>query len=94
MSALLDKLTRAAEQAAGCKVKHMESSPVVETFNGAIVWEGVVEIFGISKPPPALVYAWAVEGDKGPQYVTVLDKPPVVSAITAVRAWLVSQARK
>lgn len=94
MNALLDKITRAVERTVDGAVTHRESVPVVETFRGQTVWEGVVEVFDVSTPPPTLAYGWAVEGEHEPQYVAVLGKPPVDSPLAAVRVWLVSQARK
>jgi hypothetical protein len=56
MSALLDKITRAVEGPA----THRESVAVVETFRGQTVWEGMVEIFDVAEPPPAVAYGWSV----------------------------------
>ncbi len=95
MSATIrERITRAVESAVEGEVKYRESIPVVETFRGHTVWEGVVEVFDVDSPPPAVAYGWAVEGATEPQYVAVLGTPPVDSPLTAVRAWLVSQARK
>ena len=94
MSALMDKLKTAAEQAKGCKMRHVESVPVVETFRGQVIWEGVVEVFEVPANPVEKIYAWAVEGEKEPQYVTVKYGPPVMNALTAVRVWLVAQSKK
>jgi hypothetical protein len=94
MSELLDKITWAVERTSGCPVSHRESSPVVETFRGQTIWEGVVEVFDVTTPPPATAYGWAVEDASGPQYVAVLGTPPVDSPLAAVRAWLVSQTKK
>jgi hypothetical protein len=84
----------AVERATGSAVKHLESVPVVETFRGQTVWQGVVEVFCVSNPPPDRAYGWAVQGDTEPQYVAVLGTPPIDSPLAAVRAWLVSIARK
>lgn len=84
-------IQRAAERASGHAATLVETVPVVETFRGEIVWEGVVSVFDT---PRCKVYGWAVKSDKGPQFVAVLNEPPVDSTITAVRAWIVSQARK
>ena len=84
----------AVERATGSKVTHLESVPIVETFRGQTVWEGMVEVFSVATPPPARAYGWAVEGAEGPQYVAVLGTPPIDSPLAAVRAWLVSEARK
>ena len=84
----------AAERATGSRVTHFESVPVVETFRGQTVWQGIVEVFTLATPPPERAYAWAVESDSGPQYVAVLGTPPINSPLAAVRAWLVSEMRK
>ncbi len=91
MSELLDKIERAAERTAGMGVIRQETSPIVETFNGAVVGEGIVHTFWSRDDT---VYAWAVEADPEPQYVTVLAKGKINSPLAAVRVWLVSQARK
>jgi hypothetical protein len=84
----------AVERATGGRVVYLESVPVVETFKGRPVWSGIVEVFQVEKPPPDRAYGWQVEDDDGPQYVAVLGTPPIDCAIAAVRAWLVSKARK
>ena len=83
----------AAERATGSRVAHLESVPIVETFRGQMVWQGMVEVFTVATPPPARAYAWAVESENGPQYVAVLGVSPINSPLDAVRAWIVS-ARK
>ena len=94
MSGLLDTITRVVEDTVEGAVTHRESVAVVETFRGQTVWEGMVEVFDVAEPPPAVAYGWAVESDQGPQYVAVKGDPPVTSPLAAVRVWLVSQARK
>lgn len=74
----------------GGKVSHTESAPVVETFRGQTVWQGIVEVFKVEKPPPVLAYGWAVETDSGPDYVAVLGVSPIDSPLAAVRAWIVA----
>ena len=94
MSTTLDKITRAVERTVEGVVTHRESAPVVETFRGQTVWEGIVEVFDVAEPPPAVAYGWAVESDKGTQYVAVIGEPHADSPVAAVRVWLVSQAHK
>jgi hypothetical protein len=92
-----DKIRWAVEKAAECEARHMESIPIIETFRGQIVWEGVVEAFVLlGNPKISNAYGWAVDGakDQEAQYVAVLGLPPVDSALSAVRAWLVTEARK
>lgn len=57
-----------------------------------MIWEGVVTEF-VSLGGKH-VYAWAVEGEKEPQFIAVLDQHPIHSPLAAVRAWIVSQGRK
>jgi hypothetical protein len=83
----------AAERATGSPVSHLESVPVVETFRGEIIWQGMVEVFSVAKPPPEKAYAWAVTAEQEPEYVAVLGVPPINSPIDAVRAWIVSHER-
>lgn len=94
MNDLLETIKRTVEATVGGPVTHRESVAVVETFRGQTVWEGMVEVFDVAAPPPAVAYGWAVESDKGPQYVTVKGEPPADSPLAAVRVWLVSEARK
>ncbi len=94
MNALLETIQRTVEATVEGPVTHRESVAVVETFRGQTVWEGMVEVFDVSQPPPAVVYGWAVESDQGPQYVTVKGEPPADSPLAAVRVWLVSQSKK
>ncbi|MEQ1841650.1 MAG: hypothetical protein ABL994_14680, partial [Verrucomicrobiales bacterium] len=78
----------------GSSVAHLESVPIVETFRGQTIWQGMVEVYSVTKPPPERVYAWAVENGYNPQYVAVLGRPPINSPIDAVRAWIISQGGK
>ena len=94
MSAIYDSIKIAVEATVEGVVTHRESVPVVETFRGQTVWEGVVEVFDVTAPPPAVAYGWAVEGDSGPQYIAVKGVPPADSPLAAVRVWLVSQSKK
>lgn len=87
-------IQKAVERTAGGKVSHVESATVVETFRGKTVWQGIVEVFKVSTPPPTLAYGWAVESDSGPDYVAVLGVPPIDSPLAAVRAWIVSANKR
>jgi hypothetical protein len=85
----------AAGRACGQPVTHLESVPVVETFRGQVMWDGIVEVYAVPTPPPARVYGWTEDGPSGePQYIAILGVPPINSPLDAVRAWLVSQIRK
>jgi hypothetical protein len=82
---------RAAERARNAPVRLFERVPIVETFRGQVVWEGVVSVFDSDA---GRVYAWAVEGETEPQFVAVLDTPPITSPLAAVRAWIISQSKR
>jgi hypothetical protein len=77
----------------GAEAHHIESVPVVEEFDGQIIWDGVVEVFQLKGHPKTdRVYAWLHEQDVGKRrHVTVLHIPPVVSPQTAVKAAIVQE---
>jgi hypothetical protein len=81
-----------------CGAIHRETVPVHEVFQGRTVWQGDVEVFELFNHPKAKrAYGWSHrEGpdDQGERFVTVLEIPPVESAITAVRASIMADARK
>jgi hypothetical protein len=72
--------------------------PVHEVFRGQTVWQGRVEVFSLTGHPKAnKAYAWShLDGadDEGERIVTVLEIPPVVSPVTAVRASIVADSKK
>jgi hypothetical protein len=86
------ELAAAVARTMGTPADYVEFAKVIETFRGQTVWEGIVKTF--EAIGGAQCYAWAVETDKGPQYVTVLRQPPVDTALDAVRAWIASTHRK
>ena len=82
----------------GVESRHIESVPVMETFQRKTVWDGVVEVFELHGHPKApKAYAWSHEVDKqttkGRRHVTVLHIPPVTSPVLAVRAAIVQEFR-
>ena len=81
----------------GVKSTHRGSVPVKEVWQGKTVWDGVVEVFDLHGHPNAnTAYAWLHDtGDpeKPAQHVTVLHVPPVVSPLTAVRAFILQEIR-
>jgi hypothetical protein len=93
----LEELGDVIERLHGAKATHRESVPVKEVFNGETVWDGIVEVFHLEGHPKAnTAYAWLHDtGDpsKPTQHVTVLHVPPVVSPLTAVRAFIIQEFR-
>ena len=79
----------------GCEAKHIETVPVIESFQGKTVWEGEVEVFALSGHHKASRgYAWAYDKATGSEIVAVLELPPVISPKTAVQAAIVGKMRE
>jgi hypothetical protein len=94
MSERIENLRAAIETMHGCKALHERSTPVVEMFGTKKVWEGVVESFALSGHAKAKrCYAWSYHDGGETQYVNVLEIPPVVSPVTAVRAAIVADSK-
>jgi hypothetical protein len=80
-----------------CGAVWLETVPVHEVFRGETVWQGEVEVFDLTGHPKAKrAYGWshkAGKNDSDERFVTVLEIPPVESAITAVRVSLVKEIK-
>ena len=72
--------------------------PIHEVFRGQTVWQGKVEVFDLTGHPKAKrAYGWShLDGknDEEERFVTVLEIPPVESALTAVRVSIVADGKK
>ncbi|MGH7991184.1 MAG: hypothetical protein ACREDS_13465 [Limisphaerales bacterium] len=81
-----------------CVASYVETVPIHEVFRGETVWKGDVEVFYLHGHLKAKrCYGWSHpegEDDKGERFVTVLEIPPVESAVTAVRASIVADSKK
>ncbi len=74
----------------------VQSVPVLETFEGQTVWEGVVCVFDLEGHPTATrAYAWSspIEGSTKRRFFAVLGIPPIMSPLDAVRAAIVAEHR-
>ena len=93
MTPEVKRLRDAIKRLHGCESAHTGSVPVVETFQGRVAWDGVVEVFALTGHSSAdTCYAWSYQQDDGRErYFAVLKMPPVVSPETAVRAAIVSE---
>jgi hypothetical protein len=96
---MMDQIARlqdAIKRLHGCESKHLRSVPVKETFKGATVWDGLVEVFSLTGHPSAKVcHAWIVQEENGAErYVAVLEVPPVYSPAAAVRAEIVAISKR
>ena len=79
----------------GADSTHVESVPVLETFKGQTVWQGVVEVFDLRNHPKAKrAYAWSTGPGDDEKFTAVLKVPPVKDPLTAVRVSIVADAKK
>ena len=80
-----------------CGATWLETVPVHEVFQGKTVWQGEVEVFDLNGHPKAKrAYAWShLDGkhDERTRFVAVLEIPPVVDAVTAVRVQIVKDVK-
>lgn len=93
----LARLQVAVSQLHNCGAVWRESVSVHEVFHGQTVWKGEVEVFDLAGHPKAKrCYGWSHPENSdgtGERFVAVLEIPPVESAVTAVRASIVSDSK-
>ncbi len=88
----IEQLKKIVEQQLNCIARFIEAVTVQETFQGQIVWEGLVFVFALKEHPQATkCYAWSspIEGSTKRRYYAVLHIPPIDSPEKAVRAAIV-----
>jgi hypothetical protein len=89
-------LKQAVEALHQCEANYISSEHVRETFEGTVVWDGAVSLFGVTGHPEAtMCYAWsAQEVESGARVVyAVLRMEPIDSSRDAVRASLALKRR-
>ena len=93
-STALQTIEAAVEQRFGSSPVHVEAVPLLETFEGQIIWEGTVHVFDLEEGERC--YAWGFEDEHTGRLriITVLHKPPVDSPLAAVRAAIVQGPRE
>jgi len=93
----LARVQVAVSQLHNCGAVWRKTVPVCEEFRGEIVWAGDVEVFDLYGHPKAKrAYAWSHgegKNDEGERFVAVLEIPPVVDALTAVRVQIVKDIK-
>src|SRR5580698_7671157 len=91
-------LKETVERLHNCKAVHRNTVRVREKFKGEIVWDGFVEVFELADSQPAArCYAWQHsedDTDTRTRVVTVLERPPVTSPQTAVKAAIVGDFKR
>src|SRR5216684_1738298 len=92
-----EQLKQAVESMHDGSATLAQSVPVRETFDGTLVWEGVVHVFDLTGHPTATrAYAWSspIEGSTKRRFFAVLHHPPVDSPQAAVRAATIAEHKR
>ena len=87
-------LQRSVERMHGGIATLAQSVPVRETFEGHVVWKGVVQVFDLAGHPTATrAYARSssIEGSTKRRFFAVLHTGRISSPVEAVRAAIVSE---
>jgi hypothetical protein len=94
----IEELQEVIRKPHGAESTHVETVPVVETFNGQTIWEGHVEVFDLQDHPSASrIYAWSHDTDdpsSPKRHVTVLHLPPAITPRKAVQVSIASDYRE
>src|SRR3954451_18785266 len=94
----IEELQEVIQRLHGSDSTHVETVPVVETFQGQTIWEGEVEVFDLHNHPTASrIYAWSHDTDDPEQpkrHVTVLHLPPAITPRKAVQVSIASDYRE
>jgi len=88
-------LKQAVEALHQCEANYISSEHVRESFEGEVVWDGGVSLFGVTGHPGAtMCYAWSAQepGAAAPVIYAALRMPPIGSSRDAVRASLALKA--
>ncbi len=90
-----DQLRATVEAEHGVKATLLQSVSVRETFRGGTVWAGMVHVFKLEGHARATrAYAWSYTREDGAQrFFAILDLPPIMSPVDAVRAAMVAEQR-
>jgi hypothetical protein len=91
---LIENLKAAVENMHGGTATFAQTVPILETFEGKIVWEGVVHVFDLAGHYKATrAYAWSspIEGSTKRRFFAVLHTERINSPVEAVRAAIVAE---
>ena len=91
-----DQLRRAVEGQHGGKAVLIGVEPVLETFKGETVWDGVVHVFDLEGHPKATrAYVWSspIEESDKRRFYAVLHLGGIRSPLEAVRAAIVAERK-
>ena len=87
-------LAEAIRRMHGVEATHVETVHVREEHQGAVAWEGDVEVFTVAHALASRCFAWseATTGTKR-RFFVVLAVAPIASAAAAVRASILADAQ-
>jgi len=92
-----EKLQKAVEWLHKCGALLFEVVPVSETFQGKLIWDGLIFVFDlIGHPQATKAYSWSspIEGSTKRRYYAVLNISPIDSPEKAVRAAIVQEYKR
>ena len=82
----------AVEKNIGGMARHITSTPVIEIFDGSLMWEGVVETFDVAcNPNVKRCYGFPYREDDSLMYATIAETEEVNSPKMAVRTFVASR---
>jgi hypothetical protein len=90
----IEQLKEIIRREHGCEAEHEATVPVREVAQGLRLWEGTVEVFelrGHAEARRCFAWAHAEEDEERKRYFTALERPPIDSPQTAVKAALLRE---
>jgi hypothetical protein len=85
----------AVERNVGGIARHVTSTPVIEVFDGSLLWEGVVETFDVGcNPTIKRCYGFAYRVDDNLEYATIAETDEVNSPKMAVKTFIASRVQQ
>ena len=82
----------AVEKNIGGMARHITSTPVIEIFDGSLMWEGVVETFDVAcNPNVKRCYGFSYREDDTLTYATIAETDEVNSPEMAVKTFVASR---
>jgi len=82
----------AVEKNIGGMARHITSTPVIEIFDGNLIWEGVVETFDVAcNPNVKRCYCFSYREGDALAYATIAETDEVDSPGMAVKSFVVSR---
>jgi hypothetical protein len=83
------------EKNIGGMARHITSTPVIEIFDGSLMWEGVVETFDVTcNPNVKRCYGFSYREDDTLMYATIAETDEVNSPKMAVKTFVASRVQR